>query len=129
MLPSVVSLEESFSSRRARCSSVNTREVGIFQNISTRDDVLLTCCPPAPDALDTLTSSSLRGIESDSFTASRFPGAGGDGSLTSSPPAEQLERGEEREQSPGDNYQQLRSDSGQGGTFEHVGAERIVYRR
>jgi hypothetical protein len=112
ILPSVVSLEESFSSSRARCSSVSAREAGMFQKISTRDDVLLTCCPPAPEALDTLMSSSWRGIESDSLTARRFSDAGGDGSLKSSPPAEQLERGEECQDSPGDNYQQLRSDSG-----------------
>jgi len=47
----------------------------------------------------------LRGIESDSLTARRFPAAGGDGSLTSSPPAEQLEGGEERQNSPRDDYQ------------------------
>jgi hypothetical protein len=114
MLPSLVSLEESLSSSRARCSSLRAREAETFQKISTRDDVLLTCWPPAPDALDTLTSSSLRGIESDSLTARRFSDAGGGGeSLTPSPPAKQLERGEERRESPAQDYQKLRSHSGQ----------------
>jgi hypothetical protein len=57
-----------------------------------------------------LTSSSLRGIDSESLTARTFPDAGG-GSLTSSPPAEELERGEERQKSPHENDQELWSHS------------------
>jgi hypothetical protein len=44
------------------------------------------------------------------LTARTFPDAGG--SLTSSPPAEQLECGEERQQSPHQNDQQLWSHRG-----------------
>ena len=102
----------------------------MFQKISTRDDVLLTCWPPAPDALDTLTSSSLRGIESESLTARRFSDAGGGGeSLTPSPPAKQLERGEERHDAPGDNDQKLWAHCRQRRTLEHVGAQGIVHCR
>jgi hypothetical protein len=111
MLPSVVSRDASLSSNRVRCSSLSARDPVMLQKISTRDDVLLTCCPPAPDDLDTLTSSSLRGIESESLTARIFPDAGGGESLTSSPPAEQLECGEERQKSPHENDQQLWSHS------------------
>ena len=112
MLPSVVSRDASFSRRRARCSSVSARDPGTFQKISTRDDVLFTCCPPAPDDRDTRTSSSLRGIESDSLTARRFRGAVAEVSLTTSTPAEQLERGEERDYSPNENDEHLGSDRG-----------------
>lgn len=120
MLPSVVSREESLSSSRARCSSVSARDAGMFQKISTRDDVLLTCCPPAPDDLETLTSSSPRGIESESLTAMRFSDAGK--SLTSSPPAKQLERGEKRHQSPAEDNQKLRRYGSERRAFQHVGA-------
>ncbi len=34
-----------------------------------RDEVLLTCCPPAPDERDAFTSISDRGIDSWSFTS------------------------------------------------------------
>ena len=111
-----------------RCSSVTARDPATLQKISTREDVLLTCCPPAPDDLDTLTSSSLRGIESESLTARTFPNAGG-GSLTSSPPAKEPERREERQKSPRENDQQLWSYGRQRRTLEHVGAQRIVHRR
>src|SRR6266404_6057119 len=100
MLPSVVSRGESFARKRARCSSVNAREPRMFQKISTRDDVLFTCCPPAPEDLETRTSSSVRGIASDSLTVRRFWGAVDEGSLTALAPAEKLEGGEERHDAP-----------------------------
>src|SRR3954469_10575858 len=110
MLPSPVNRDASFDRKRERCSSVSAREVTMFQKISTRDDVLLTCCPPAPEDLETRTSSSLRGIESDSLTASRFCGEVAEGSVTASAPAKELERGEEGYDSPHQNHQDLWTD-------------------
>src|SRR4051812_21216968 len=107
MLPSPVSRDASFDCKRERCSSVNAGEVRIFQKISTRDDVLLTCCPPAPEDLDTRMSSSLRGIETDSLTAIKFRRSA-DGSVTPLPPAKELEGGEERHETPDQNRQHLR---------------------
>src|SRR3990170_5310824 len=106
MLPSVVSFEASFAMSRARSSSVTARDEGMFQKISTREDVLFTCCPPAPEERETRTSSSLRGIATDSFTMSEF--AAGGGVLIRSAPAEKLERREERDESPDNDDQHLR---------------------
>lgn len=50
---------------RSRCSSERTRDRTMFHFISTRDEVLLTCCPPAPDARDALISSSDRGMKTE----------------------------------------------------------------
>src|SRR3954470_15621975 len=108
MLPSPVSRDASFDCKRERCSSVSAREVTMFQKISTRDDVLFTCCPPAPEDLETRTSSSLLGIDRDSSTARTFPDAAVDESVTPLPPAEQLERREERHEPPDQNRQHLR---------------------
>src|ERR1700704_294929 len=102
-LPSLVKRDASLVRRRARCSSSSAREPSTFQKISTRDEVLLTCCPPAPDDLETRTSSSLRGIESASLTARTFWGEIAVGSLTKSAPAEKLERGEEGDDAPCEN--------------------------
>src|SRR6185436_8634769 len=118
-LPSLVRREASFSRSRLRCSSFNARDVRTFQKISTRDDVLLTCCPPAPDALDTRTSSSLRGIETVSLTARRFCGAVAVGSLTRSAPPEKLERGEEGNDSPDEDDHDLRGNRRQGHSLQH----------
>jgi hypothetical protein len=128
-LPSVVSLAESLSSSRARCSSLSARDVEMFQKISTREEVLLTCCPPAPDALDTLTSSSLRGIEREPLMGRSFSDAGAGTSLKSSPPAEQLESRKERHEAPDDDDQNLRRHRCQRCALEHVGAQRIIDRR
>src|SRR5882724_10097098 len=127
-LPSLVIREASFPRSRFLCSSSSARELTTFQKTSTRDDVLLTCCPPAPDDLETRTPSSLRGIESDSLTVRRFWGAVADGSLTQSAPAKQLERGEERDDSPHENDDDLWTDRCQRCSLEHVGAQRIVDR-
>ena len=127
MLPSVVSRDDSLPSRRARCSSSSAREPGIFQKISTREEVLLTCWPPAPDDRDTRTSSSLRGIERASLTARRFCERGADGSLTPSAPAEKLERGEEGDDSPDHNDQHLRGNGGERSALQHIGPQRIVH--
>src|SRR6476620_10071671 len=112
-LPSVVRRDDSFERNRSRCSSLSARDSRIFQKISTREDVLLTCCPPAPDDLETRTSSSLRGIERESLTATRFPGAVTDWSLTRSAPAANLQRDEERNHSQYQDHQHLRGDGGE----------------
>src|SRR5438105_11868650 len=108
MLPSVVIRDESFSRNLFLWLSSSAREARMFQKISTREDVLLTCCPPAPDDRDTRTSSSLRGMESDSLTARRFWGAVADASLTPSAPAKELECGEERNDAPRQDDDHLR---------------------
>src|SRR5688500_17281688 len=105
ILPSVVSLEASLVINRARSSSETAPDDGKFQKISTRDEVLFTCCPPAPEDRDTLTSSSLRGIATDSFTIKELA-AGGE--VIRSAPAEKLECREEADDPPGDDDQNLR---------------------
>src|SRR5947207_8513283 len=129
MLPSLVMRDPSFSLSLVRCFSSSARDAETFQKISTREEVLLTCCPPAPDDRETRTSSSLRGIESDSLTTSRFCGAVADGSLTPSAPAKEFERGEEGDDAPHQNDDHLWGDSGKGRALEHVGAQGIVDRR
>jgi len=129
MLPSVVIRDESFSRNLFLWLSSSAREARMFQKTSTRDDVLLTCCPPAPDDRDTRTSSSLRGIESDSLTASRFSGAAADESLTPSAPAKELERGEEGDDSPRQNDDHLWQDCSERDSLEHVRPQSIVDRR
>src|SRR5258706_16437118 len=99
----------------------------MFQKISTRDVVLFPCCPPAPEDRDTRTSSSLGGIDSDSLTASRFRAAVTGESLTDLPPAEQLERGEERHYSPRQYYHHLWSEGSERRPLEHVSSQCIVY--
>jgi len=126
-LPSVFIRDASFARRRFRCSSSTAREFRTFQNISTRDEVLLTCCPPAPDDLDTRTSNSLRGIDSDSLTARTFWGEVAVGSLKSAP-AKKLERGEECHHSPGQYHQYLRRQRRQRRALEHIGPQRVVHR-
>ena len=53
---------------RARCSSVNTRDVSIDHSSSIRVDDVLTCCPPGPPARVARAVSSSRGIASVSVT-------------------------------------------------------------
>src|SRR5687767_15121819 len=105
MLPSVVSRDFNLPSRRVRSSSDTAREVATFQKISTRDDVLLTCWPPAPEDRDTRISSSLLGMTTESLTESEFA-VGGD--VIRSAPAEQLERREKADKTPRDDDEELR---------------------
>ena len=126
MLTSVVSLERSLSMRRARSPSEIAFELWMFQKISTRDDVLFTCCPPAPDERDTRTSSSLRGIATDSFTNSELA-VGGEVILSA--PAKQFERREEAHHTPDEDNEKLWRYRRQRRPLEHVGAQRVIDRR
>src|SRR5205823_9891335 len=128
-LPSVVSREASFSLRRVRCSSSRACDVITFQKISTREEVLFTCWPPAPEDRETRTSSSLRGIDSDSLTGRTFCGAVADGSLTSLSPAEQLQGSYECHDPPHHDDEDLRGHASQRCSLEHVSSQRIVQRR
>src|SRR5438034_6653810 len=123
ILPSVVSRGPSFSWRRARCSSLSARDARTFQKISTREEVMFTCWPPAPEDLETRTSSSLRGIDSDSLTGRTFCGAVADGSLTSLSPAEQLQGSYECHDSPHHDDEDLRGHAGQRCSLEHVSSQ------
>jgi hypothetical protein len=59
------------------CSTDSAPDFATFQLISIRDEVLLTCCPPAPDDRDALMSSSALGIAKVSSTTSEVVGSAG----------------------------------------------------
>src|SRR5688572_9275010 len=89
------SLDASFDSKRSRCSSVIAFDSFTFQAIATRDDVLLTCWPPAPDERDTVMIISSRGISNIRY---QIPDTR---ASVSSPPPEQLECCNEAHEKPG----------------------------
>src|SRR4051812_30000311 len=83
MLPSAVMRVASLWRSLSRCSSVNARDDNRFQNTSMRDDVLLTCWPPAPEERDARKSSSPRGMDTVSVTKRNFSSDAPAGSVIS----------------------------------------------
>ncbi len=71
--PSSLILEARRCSSIALCSSVSDFDSLMFHESSMRDEVLLTCCPPAPDDLDAFASISDRGIDNWSLTSMESP--------------------------------------------------------
>ena len=66
--PSSLRRDDSRVRSLSRCSSVSALDSLTFHESSTREDVLFTCCPPAPDERDARIVTSDRGITSDSLT-------------------------------------------------------------
>ena len=87
-----------------------------------RDDVLLTCCPPAPDERDARISSSERGIAGPPQSPAPFA------RRKTLSPSEKVQRSDKADHEPAKDHRHLEAKAGEMRSLEHVRAERIVHR-